>query len=199
MKLGLTGSIATGKSTVSQMFKDEGCPVIDADLIAREVVEPGTPVLEEIVRHFGEHILHDDGTLNRKRLGEIVFEHPEEREKLNSMVHPAVRMEMKERSEAAEAAGEPLIILDIPLLIENDLYYLVDEVLVVYVPDEVQKERLITRNGYTEEEADQRITSQMPIEKKRKEADYIIDNSGTLEDTRAQVKELVRRFVPEKH
>jgi dephospho-CoA kinase len=195
MKLGLTGSIATGKSTVTGMFRDRGYPVIDADIISREVVEPGKPALEEIVEYFGKSVLHEDGTLNRKKLGDIVFEHPEEREKLNSIVHPAVRLEMKSRAEEAEREGENLIILDIPLLIENDLYYLIDEVLVVYVPEEVQKQRLMERNGYSEEEASRRISSQLSIEKKRKEADFLIDNSGTLDDTERQVEELIEKLT----
>ncbi|WP_147803418.1 dephospho-CoA kinase [Alkalicoccus halolimnae] len=195
MKLGLTGSIATGKSTVTGMFRDRGYPVIDADIISREVVEPGKPALEEIVEYFGKSVLYEDGTLNRKKLGDIVFEHPEEREKLNSIVHPAVRLEMKSRAEEAEREGEKLIVLDIPLLIENDLYYLIDEVLVVYVPEEVQKQRLMERNGYSEEEASRRISSQLSIEKKRKEADFLIDNSGTLDDTERQVEELIEKLT----
>lgn len=194
MRIGLTGSIATGKSTVSQMFQSRKIPVIDADVIAREVVLPGTKTLEKIREHFGEEILTEGGTLDRESLGKVVFEHPEERKNLNEIIHPAIRKEMKRQAEEAELAGEKLIVLDIPLLIESELQYLVDKVLVVYIPEELQLKRLMERNSYSEKEARQRISSQLPIEEKRKKADYIIDNSGTVKETEVQVDELIQEW-----
>ncbi|SDN56049.1 dephospho-CoA kinase [Alkalicoccus daliensis] len=194
MRLGLTGSIATGKSTVAEMLKQRGCPIIDADVIAREVVMPGTGTLQKIKEHFGDEILQEDGTLNREKLGSIVFENPEERTHLNEIIHPAIRGEMKRQAEAAESQGAEIIVLDIPLLMESKLEYLVDKVLVVYLPEELQKKRLIERNGYSEKEAVQRISSQMSIEEKRQKADEIIDNSGSIEATEKQVKQLIEKW-----
>lgn len=194
MKLGLTGSIATGKSTVARMFSERGIPVIDADQIAREVVAPGSEVLQKIADHFGRGMLQPDGALDREKLGAVVFEQPEERETLNQIIHPAIRKEMKEQAEKAESQGHELVVMDIPLLFENNLAYMVDKTAVVYIPEELQKQRLIKRNNYTEKEAEQRISSQISIEEKKNKADFVVDNSAGLEQTEKQIADLLREL-----
>jgi dephospho-CoA kinase len=190
MNIGLTGGIACGKSTVAAMLVRRGANLIDADQIAREVVLPGTPTLARVVERFGQAILLPDGTLNRKRLGEIVFGNPSARKDLESILHPSIRAVMKERKERFEREQpDKLVVLDIPLLYESGLESLVDAVMVVYVPRNVQIERLIRRDGLTEKQAEERLQAQMPIEEKRKRADIVINNGGTLEETERQVDE----------
>ena len=154
MIIGLTGSIASGKSTVSTMLKRKGFPIVDADEIARQVVEPGSPVLQEISRVFGESVLQADGSLNRVKLGEIIFNDEEMRQKLNSIIHPAIRQEMLRQKDEWLAGGANTVIMDIPLLFESKLQSFVDTIIVVSVTPEIQKERLIARNVLSEEEAD---------------------------------------------
>jgi dephospho-CoA kinase len=190
--IGLTGSIASGKSTVSSMFKDLQIPVIDADLIAREVVEPGEPALDEIVSEFGEKVLFPDGTLNRKSLGTIIFSDAEKRTKLNAIVHPAVRKRMLELKEFYINKGEKCVVMDIPLLFESKLTHMVDKILVVFVDEAVQLERLVERDGSTEQEALQRIQSQIPVKEKVRLADVVIDNNGTIENTRNQLEDILK-------
>lgn len=197
MILGLTGGIATGKSTVTAMLRQRGIPVIDADAIAREVVEPGKPAYEAIVRHFGREILQPDGTLDRKRLGEIVFSDEAERLVLNSIVHPEVRRVMREQAEALERQGADIVFMDIPLLYESKLKPLVDKVVVVYVPADVQLRRLLERDELDEEQARKRMRAQLPIEEKRQWADYLIDNQGTREETERQVDQLLAKIKAE--
>ncbi|MCK9905995.1 dephospho-CoA kinase, partial [Frankia sp. Cpl3] len=143
MILGLTGGIATGKSTVSAMLRERGIPVIDADQIAHEVVEPGKHAYEAIVDHFGSDILLPDGRINRKLLGEIVFSDEGERHKLNCIVHPEVRRVMREQAEEAEKAGAEIVFMDIPLLFESKLQHMVDKVVVVYAPADQQLARIL--------------------------------------------------------
>ncbi len=186
--VGLTGGIATGKSTVTQMLRNLGAYVVDADVWARRVVEPGSPGLQEIVESFGENVLNPDGTLNRQALGAIVFHNAEARQRLNAITHPKVREGMKQ--ETAEYvrthSGEP-VVWDVPLLFEGETHRLVDTTIVVYVDEATQLARLMARDGITERDAIARIRAQMPIEDKRKLADYIIDNRGTTDETREQV------------
>ena len=162
--IGITGSIATGKSTVSKMIKELGYTVVDADIVARVVVEPGEEAYQKIVEHFGEEILLANGEIDRKKLGDLVFQNEEKRLLLNSIVHPAVRKKMNEEKELAFRRGEKVVFLDIPLLYESNLTYMVDKVLVVYVDQTTQLERLMNRNHLTKEEALARITSQLSIE-----------------------------------
>lgn len=191
MILGLTGGIASGKSTVSAMLRERGITVIDADRIARQVVEPGMPAHEAIVRHFGREILLPDRSINRKKLGEIVFSNESERRILNAIVHPEVRKVMREQAEAAERAGEQIVFMDIPLLFESKLQHMVDKIVVVYVPAEVQLARLMQRDELDAEQAMKRLRAQLPIEWKKERADYLIDNQGTLEETKQQVEQLL--------
>ncbi|MGJ8729012.1 dephospho-CoA kinase [Listeria aquatica] len=191
--LGLTGSIATGKSTVSRMLQDEKIPVIDADLVARKVVEKGTVGLEKIVSTFGDEVL-SKGELNRAKLGEIIFHDSKKREQLNKIVHPLVRKEMLQERDRLFKSGETFVVLDIPLLYESQLTDLVDQVLVVMTTEEVELTRLMARNGLSREEALARISTQMPISDKAKLADFVIDNSGTLKETSEQVNELLHQL-----
>ncbi|TMN21144.1 dephospho-CoA kinase [Lentibacillus cibarius] len=190
--IGLTGSIASGKSTVSLMFDDYQIPVIDADKISREVVMPGETAYEQIVEMFGESILRDDKTIDRKKLGDIVFADEKKRKQLNSVVHPAVRERMLKKRDAKAASGEKCVVLDIPLLFESKLTHLVDKTVVVYVDEEVQLERLMNRDGYSEKEAYQRIHAQMPVKEKAALADAVINNNGTKQASYQQLESLLR-------
>jgi dephospho-CoA kinase len=189
--VGLTGGIASGKSTVANMFKEMGIEVIDADIEARKAVEIGEAAYEQIVTYFGEGILNDDHTINRSKLAEIIFNDSVKRQKLNEIVHPDVRRRMNEKKEAAILRGDQVVVLDIPLLFESGLKHMVDVVLLVYVEKDVQLQRLMDRNLLTKEEALARIQSQMPIEDKRKLADKVINNNGTIDDTKKQLIELL--------
>ncbi|MBM7096479.1 dephospho-CoA kinase [Bacillus sp. H-16] len=194
MIIGLTGGIASGKSTVSQMMGDWEIPVVDADVIAREVVEPGHEAYEKIVQAFGRGVLHDDGTLHRKKLGSIIFNDEEKRKKLNSIVHPAVRGEMKKQRDDLLSAGHPHVVLDIPLLIESELEYLVDRTLLVYVDAGTQLKRLMARDASSEDEARSRINSQMPLDEKKTRVDAVIDNSGTVKETRNELTGVLKSW-----
>lgn len=192
--IGLTGSIASGKSTVSAMFTELGITVIDADIEARLAVEPGEKAYNDIVSHFGTEVLEEDGTINRPALGSIIFNHEEKRLLLNSIVHPAVRERMAMKRQQAEAANEKAVVLDIPLLFESKLTGLVEKIIVVYVDERTQLERLMSRNGFSEDEALSRIKSQMPLKEKVNLADEVIDNTGTIEQSRQQLKKILNKW-----
>lgn len=193
--IGLTGGIASGKSTVSNMIRKQGIRVIDADKIAREVVEIGKPAYEQIVKTFGQDILHEDKTINREKLGTLIFSEESKRQQLNQIVHPAVREEMLKQTEEEKAHQAKIVVLDIPLLFESKLTYMVDKTIVVYVDEETQLKRLMKRNSYSEEEAKIRIGSQLPLKEKVMLADEIIHNQGSIEETRAQVHELINKLI----
>lgn len=185
--LGLTGGIATGKSTVSHIFKNSNVPVIDADIIARQVVEPESETLKMIINEFGEKYLMENGTLNRKKLGKLVFNDGVALEKLNGVTHPAIRKEILAQIQSYRKSGSPLIVLDMPLLFEENYQTICDAVMVVFVPEITQLKRLINRDGLTSDEAQLRIKAQWPIQKKKDLADFVIDNSTTVAVTRGQV------------
>ncbi|WP_347862600.1 dephospho-CoA kinase [Salimicrobium sp. PL1-032A] len=187
--IGLTGSIATGKSTVSEMFREWEIPVIDADKLSREVVEPGEEAYNRIIETFGDDILLHTGEIDRKKLGKIVFGDEKKREQLNGIVHPQVRKRMIEKREAFREQGVPAVVLDIPLLFESGLESYVDKTMVVYVKEEVQLQRLMERDGSNEKDAGQRIASQLPISEKAERADVVIDNNGSVEETYGQLRE----------
>lgn len=194
MNIGLTGGIACGKSTVSALLTRRGAILIDADLLAREVVEPGAPALAEVVRVFGDGVLQEDGSLNRKELGRLVFGHEARRKKLESILHPPIRRLMRERMEEYQRLHpDKLIVVDVPLLFESRMEDEFQEVLLVYADPSVQLERLMARDGLTREEAQLRLNAQIPIEWKKEWADVIIDNGGDLEDTEKQVDTYLRR------
>lgn len=195
--LGLTGGIASGKSTVSKYFKSLNVPLIDADVVAHDVMRAGEPVVREIADAFGAEYILENGEIDRARLGQTVFANPYKRKQLNGIVQGKIRQEI-ERLIKAELAKEPdLIVLDIPLLYEAKYDYQVDLVMVVYVDGETQKRRLLKRNtDLTEEDVKYRIKSQMPLELKAEKADVIIDNNGTIEETVAQIEMWVQANCP---
>jgi dephospho-CoA kinase len=189
--VGLTGGIATGKSTVAEMFREAGAVIVDADLIAREVVEKGTPAWEKIRIEFGDEVLLDNQEIDRDKLGDIIFNDPEKKELLNSIVHPAVFQKMGERiNEVEQDSPDAVVILDVPLLIESGMQDGFSDVVLVYITEELQVKRLMTRDGFSEKDAFSRIQSQMPIDEKKDIVDTVIDNSKGLEHTRKQVLEV---------
>ncbi|MBS4173785.1 dephospho-CoA kinase [Bacillus sp. FJAT-49736] len=192
--IGLTGGIASGKSTVSSMFREKGFTVIDADVAAREVVNIGENAYNKIVQEFGKEILLDDLSLDRAKLGAIVFHNEEKRLLLNSIVHPAVREYMNDKKEKAIAEGKKTVILDIPLLFESKLTYMVDRTILIYVDADIQLMRLMERNGFTEEEAKARISAQLPLKNKIDLADVVIYNNGDLEETETQLNKLINSW-----
>lgn len=195
--VGLTGSIATGKSTVVEWFKTKHVPVIDADQIAREIVEPGKPILMRLKETFGEAIIQTDGSLDRALLGQMIFNDDTLRQKLDDLMHPAIVKEMVARRDKYLNQNEPLIILDIPLLFEGGLTDLVDRVIVVYTTESVQLERLMKRNKLSKQEATQRIKTQWSIEKKKALATDVIDNNGSIEETYQQCDALYQKYLLE--
>lgn len=193
---GLTGGIATGKSTVAQIFKRTGARVIDADRIARDVVKAGRTAWQEIVDHFGKRVLLPGGEIDRKALGNIIFNHADQKTVLNRIVHPRVFEAVgAEIDHIAETAPGCVVIVDIPLLFETDRHRDLAEIIVVYVPESVQLRRLMARDGLSRRNALARIRSQMPIEEKKKHASLIIDNSGDQEATRRQTLEIYRHLM----
>ena len=190
MIIGLTGSIASGKSTIAEMIQAYDIPIVDGDIIARQVVEKGTPTLQKIVEAFGEVILTEDGELNRPKLGEMIFSNEQKRQQLNSIVHPAIREEMLRKRDAYVAEGKH-VVMDIPLLFESKLQHFVEKILVVTVSKEVQLERLMKRNKLTEEAAKMRIASQLPLSEKEAGADAVIYNNGTIEQSREQLRTIL--------
>ena len=194
LKVGLTGSIAVGKSHVLRMFSDLGCHVIDADQIAREVVAPNTEGLKAVVATFGD-VLNADGTLNRGKLGEIVFADESKRQKLNSLLHPliiAVQDGQLREIESRDPQG--IAIIDAALMIESGGYKRLDRLIVVHCADENELQRLMARDGLSREAAAERISTQMPQEEKKKYADFLIDTSGSSAETRAQVVEVFQQL-----
>jgi dephospho-CoA kinase len=188
LRVGLTGGIASGKSTVSRMLADLGAVIIDSDLIAREVVEPGTDGLKEVVAAFGEEILTEDGALDRPQVGAIVFADPEKRKVLEGIIHPRVFMRA---IEIDKAAGEHAVIVnDIPLLAETNQADRFDAVIVVDVPAELQVERMVRDRGMSVEEAESRIAAQATREERLAIATYVIENTGTLEDLKQSVADV---------
>ncbi|WP_363322164.1 dephospho-CoA kinase [Sporosarcina highlanderae] len=194
MIIGLTGSIATGKSTVSRMLKEKGYPVVDADEISRQVVEPGSIVLDKIADVFGEDVIDQNGRLNREKLGSLIFKDKSQRKKLNEIMHPAVRQEMIRQKESWLEKGFNTVIMDIPLLFESKLESYVEKIIVVTATPAIQRERLIARNSLSGEEADARINSQLPITEKEEGADAVINNNDTLEETERQLDVILAKW-----
>jgi dephospho-CoA kinase len=180
--LGLTGGIATGKSTFAAALRARGVPVLDADAVARTVVAPGEPALAEIARAFGPQVLGPDGALDRRRLGALVFADPEARRRLERITHPAVRAAVAAETARLAAQGHALAFYDVPLLFEVGLDRDLDCVVVVYAPREVQRERLVRRDGLTPAEADARLAAQLDIEEKARRADIVVENVAGAED-----------------
>ena len=197
MKLiGLTGGIACGKSTAAKYFEKRGIPVIYADQLAHRVIEPGRRAYKKIVEEFGSSVLDSSGKIDRKKLGEIVFNNPEKLERLNQITHPEVALEAAREIARYRGQGVSVLIYEVPLLFEAGLESLFDVIITVYVPREVQRERLLRRHPeLSPEEAEKRIDSQMPIDEKARRSDYILDNTGTTEELFKQIDELIGEIV----
>ena len=201
--VGLTGGIVSGKSTVARMFRQLGADIIDADNIARAIVQPGEKAWKNIVHYFGKEILKDNQEINRKELARIVFADKEKLEKLNKITHPEIVAIIKNKIEemrSKDSSDGTICIIEVPLLFEANLEGMMDKIIVVYLNREEQIKRLLIRNSLTQEEAINRIDSQIPMEKKLKKADYVIDNGASLGHTRIQVKQIwqeLRQFCPE--
>ncbi|MCB6839560.1 dephospho-CoA kinase [Weissella viridescens] len=191
-RLGLTGGIATGKSTVSKYLKEKkGLPVLDADDIAHQIMGPNQPILTEIADVFGDDYIHDDGSLNRQKLGALVFNDDQARQKLDDLTHPRIFSAFEAQMLELESAGTALVVLDIPLLFENEQRLTYDAVAVVVTTEHTQLKRLMQRNALTESEAMARIQSQMPLDEKKASADYVIQNNGTPAETYKQVDQMI--------
>jgi dephospho-CoA kinase len=194
MIIGLTGSIASGKSTVSQLLKELGYPIVDADQVARQVVEPGSGTLRKIEEAFGSEVILPDGGMDRKRVGDLIFNDPASRKRLNDIIHPAIREEMMRQRTAFLESGHTTVIMDIPLLFESRLQHFADKILVVSVTEENQLARLMERNALTETEARARIASQLPMSVKEEGADAVIYNNGTIEETKWQLNRILEQW-----
>lgn len=192
--IGLTGGIASGKSTVSNMLKEMKIPVVDADVEARLAVMKGEPAYSKIIATFGRDILLEDEEIDRQKLGSIIFHQAEKRMLLNEIVHPEVRKRMIGQVEKAKESGEEVVVLDIPLLFESKLTYMVEKTILVYVDYDIQLQRLMERNNLRVEDAKARIQSQMPLNEKIKLADAVIDNNGTIEQTKTQLINVLTKF-----
>ncbi|KAL4068138.1 dephospho-CoA kinase [Scleroderma citrinum] len=192
--VGLTGGIATGKSTVSTLLSASGIPVIDADVLAREAVAPGTHALSQIAAFFGPEVIHPDGSLDRKKLGSVVFNDDTKRKKLNSIVHPAVTRAILWHILKFWIRGERICVVDVPLLIEGGLWRWMGCIIVVYCSAEIQLQRLMSRDNCSRAEASPRLNSQLPITSKISYADIVIDNSGTRSELEDQVELCVKRL-----
>ncbi len=192
---GLTGGIASGKSTVARYLENSGGLIIDADQISREVVLPGQPAWHEIKDRFGDRVFTADGTIDRAGLGDIVFRDARLRRMLEHIIHPRVSAEIDARMKHfAEQSPQAVVIMDIPLLFETGQTADLSEIIVVYVSEDTQRKRLMERDGYTIDEARARMASQMPLEEKAKKATIVIDNNGSLSETRRQTIAVYRKL-----
>lgn len=191
--LGVTGGIASGKSTAVAHFRKLGFRIVDADIVARDVVRPGTPGLKVLIETFGHQIINDQGGLDREGLGKIIFADETKRKQLNQLLSPFIRQEILRQIQANK--DYRLVVVDIPLLYEAGYEQYMDQVAVIYIPEEMQKQRLMLRNDLSEAEAALRIASQLSIEKKKVRADIVFDNQGSIEDLTQQIDAWVNRFL----
>lgn len=194
--IGITGGIASGKSTVTDMLKELGAPLIDYDILARQVVEPGMPAWTDIVDYFGSQILNEDRTIDRKALARIVFQDSRKRKKLESFTHPRIHAQfIRQLNEIAKKHPGAIIQVSIPLMIEQNLQHMFHYILVVYVSQEEQIGRLMARDGISEDDARQIIKAQLPINEKLCYADFVINNTGSIEESKKQVEELWNTLI----
>ncbi len=193
--VGLTGGVASGKTAVSQVLKEEGAYIIDADQIARELVQPHKPAWNELIRAFGKEILQEDGSIHRKKLAEKVFADPEQRKLLNQILHPRIKEEMDRRTkEIGQRDPEAIVVIDAPLIVELGDHREMDKLIVVASTQTQQIERLKERDGIGPEEALRILSSQMPVEEKVNLADFVIRNEGSLEETKKRAKEVFKEL-----
>lgn len=193
--LGLTGGIATGKSTVLTEYKKLGARIIDADLIAHRIIRKGTKVYKTIINKFGKYILKQNREIDRKKLAGIIFSNSKKRKLLEKITHPEIIKEIKNQIKCYLTSSHHLIVLDAPLLFEKKLTNLVDKTLLVWVPKKIQIKRLVNRDEITRKEAIKRISAQMPLNKKKRLSDYIIDNSKPLKNVRCCVREILKKVL----
>lgn len=193
--VGLTGGVASGKTTISKVFKEEGAYLIDTDQIARELVQPCSPAYYEIIKVFGTEILEEDGTLHRKRLASRIFSNPDQRRSLNRILHPRIKEEMNRSIKGiSEKDPEAIVVVDAPLLMETGIHRKMDKVVVITSREDQQIKRLRAREGLSPEEARKIISSQMALEKKVKIADFVIPNEGSLEETIRTTKKVFQEL-----
>lgn len=192
--LGLTGGIASGKSTADEFFKKKKIPIIDSDLIAHKIMEIGQNGYKAVVDYFGTDILNDDQTINRRKLGGIVFNDKAKLKKLNELTHPLVHQEIKQQMALYRANQEKLVVIDVPLLFESGFESLCNGVLVISITPELQIERLMKRNDFTKKEAIARINNQMPLSEKEKRATYVVANTGTIDDLEKKLSDLLQEI-----
>ena len=192
--LGLTGGIASGKSTADEFFKKKKIPIIDSDLIAHKIMEIGQNGYKAVVDYFGTDILNDDQTINRRKLGGIVFNDKAKLKKLNELTHPLVHQEIKQQMARYRANQENLVVIDVPLLFESGFESLCNGVLVISITPELQIERLMKRNAFTKKEAIARINNQMPLSEKEKRATYVVANTGTIDDLEKKLSDLLQEI-----
>ncbi len=192
--LGLTGGIASGKSTADEFFKKKKIPIIDSDLIAHKIMEIGQNGYKAVVDYFGTDILNDDQTINRRKLGGIVFNDKAKLKKLNELTHPLVHQEIKQQMARYRANQEKLVVIDVPLLFESGFESLCNGVLVISITPELQIERLMKRNAFTKKEAIARINNKMPLSEKEKRATYVVANTGTIDDLEKKLSDLLQEI-----
>ena len=192
--IGLTGGIASGKSTVAKIFKQRGLPVVDADEVARLVVQLGSEGLSEVVSHFGKDVLSSDGNLQRKALGQKVFQDPAQLKKLESILHPLVKKNVHEQRQALKAQGFSCAIYDVPLLFEKSMEKEFDAVIVVTSTLDLQKQRMKNRDGLSDQNIENRLRAQFQLSEKEKRAHFVVHNHGSLQDLEKQVTELIEKL-----
>ena len=196
--VGLTGGIASGKSLVTRVLRDLGAHIIDADKIVHDLLAPGQDACREVVGHFGKEIQLPDGSIDRRKLGDIIFNHPEERAWLNQCIHPRVFEAYNHQvRHLSERQPDAIVIMDAALLIETGYHKHMDRLIVVYADQKAQMKRLMERDRFTLEQAMARISSQMPLDEKRKYADFVIENTGTREATEQQTREVFAKLKAE--
>lgn len=195
IRVGLTGGIASGKSQAARIFKKLGAYLIDADELAREAVRPGRPALTKIVEAFGKDVLHPDQTLNRAKLGRLIFDHPEKRARLDSIVHPCVFSEEERlRTEIARKDPKAVIVFDAALLIETGAYRYMDKIILVTVDRQEQISRIMKRDGLAQDAAVKRVEAQMPVAQKERVADYVIDGGGSLDSLERRIRKIYKEL-----
>lgn len=192
--IGLTGGIATGKSTVADLFRKEQIPVIDADTIAHQALVASSPVFQKLVHEFGKEVVGFDGNIDRAKLGKKIFQNKDLRLKLDSIVHPFVRAQVALEKEKLSQQGVKIAIYDVPLLFEKNMQKDFDQIIVVSCDPQLQKSRLMKRNSLSDLEAQQRISAQLPLSEKIKHADFVIQNNGSLQELQQQVEKVRRSF-----
>ncbi len=192
---GLTGGIATGKSTAARLIESLGVPVIDADQVSHRLSEPGQPAYLQIRSHFGNELFKDDSTLDRKKLGQLIFADPRRKSELEAILHPLIKEEVRKLRQSLAEKNTPLAFYDVPLLFEKDLVSQFDRTVLVWCDDRTQLQRLMQRNSLTEEEAELRRRNQWPLIEKVKRADHCIDNSGDPEDLKRQLVRLLQKLI----